>query len=384
MPGALALLPLLGGALVALSLHPFLTYPLSLLAIRAWRGERAPAAALGGQRPPSVALIVCAYNEEACLPGKLADLAALLDRHPGLDVRIYSDASTDRTVEVLQAADPRLTVVVGQRRLGKGAGINRLMEGATADLVVFSDANVLLDPDVVERLCRHFRDPEVGLVCGTVRRLVDDDAASPAVTAAYYRFEHRLKSLESAVDTTIMTDGSLYAIRRALFRPIRQDLMDDASTSTSILCNGHRMLQVDDVRGRERDDTGFVRELQRKRRIACQAFRCHLEMRAQLRRLPALRSYMYHSHKALRWFSGILLAAGAGLLLAWAAITRPAMTGFALVALAALAVVATLLARHAALRAVAVAAALTYASLGALDALRGRTHIPWTPVRTPR
>lgn len=384
LPDALDLLVLLAGAVIALALHPFVTYPLSLLAIRAWRGHRAPAVAGSAERPPSVALLVCAYNEEASLPAKLANLGALVDRHPDLDIRIYSDASTDRTDELLRAADRRFTIVIGRNRQGKGAGINALMERMTADLVIFSDANVLLGLDVVERTTSHFRDPEVGLVCGTVRRLVDGSTASPAVTAAYYRFEHWLKGLESGIDTTIMSDGSLYAIRRSLFRPLRLDLMDDASTSTSILCDGHRMLQVDDVRGSEPDETSFMRELARKRRIACQAFRCHLEMRAQLRELPWLRAYMYYSHKVVRWFSGVLMAAGLGVLAIWAALAMPTMAGIVVLGLVVIAAVASLIARPLVERAGAVAAALTYASLGALDALRGRTYIPWTPVRAPR
>jgi cellulose synthase/poly-beta-1,6-N-acetylglucosamine synthase-like glycosyltransferase len=372
---------LLAGAFFVLAQHPFLTYPLSLLAIRAWRGRRAPVRLVTEGRPASVALLVCAFNEERCLPEKLADLGAQLDRHPDLEIRIYSDGSTDRTPALLAAADPRIEVTIGRERRGKGPGINALMVETKAELVILSDANVLLAPDVVDRVRAHLSSPEVGLICGTVERLVGD-AASPAVTAAYYRMEQWLKRLESEIDTTIMTDGSLHALRRALFRPIRPDLMDDASTSTAILCGGHRMLQVDDVRGRERDNTGFWRELQRKRRIACQAYRCHREMQGELRRLSFLRAYMYRSHKVLRWFSGALLAAASILVLAWVTWTSPRLTMLALLLALGAIVITGLLSRGLLERVASVAGALTFASLGVFDALRGRTYIPWTPVRS--
>lgn len=368
--------------------HPFGTYPLSLLAIRRLRRPAAPVPPGGDASALSVAILICAYNEEACLPRKLESLRALKARHPGLRVLVYSDGSTDRTDVILAAAGGTVEAVLGRGRRGKSVGINAMMRRvADVDLVVLNDANVTLDPESVANLRRRFLDPSVGLVNGHVtRRTTGAASASVATTAAYYDREQRLKVLESELDTTVMSDGSLYAIRRRLFRELDPDAMEDTFTSLSILCDGHRLVQAPDVRGEETDDTPPLRELRRKRRIACRAFRCHLRLWPRLRRLPPLRLYMYLSHKLLRWLSGWLAAGAALLLLAATAASSPA-TALALAAAA----VAGSVAGAAALRnrpyglparAAAIAGAFAYTSLGVLDALRGRTYTTWTPVRT--
>jgi hypothetical protein len=215
------------------------------------------------------------------------------------------------------------------------------------------------------------------VACGTVRRVAGTGEATAAVTEVYYRLEQRLKRLETELGTTVMSDGSLYAIRCCLFRPIPPTIMDDAFTSTSILCDGHRLVQSDRLLGWEADEAPPHLERARKRRIAAQAFRCHLFLWPRLRRLPPLRLYMYLSHKFLRWLSGFLLAAGLGCGLAALALAAPAVAALVLAAAAALAALAPRWAR----RAAAMAGSFAFTSLGVVDALAGRTHVPWTPVR---
>ena len=60
-----------------------------------------------GRRPrPSLAF--CAYNEEAVLPAKIENLRRLRDAEPDLEILAYSDASSDRTVALLQAEADRM------------------------------------------------------------------------------------------------------------------------------------------------------------------------------------------------------------------------------------------------------------------------------------
>jgi cellulose synthase/poly-beta-1,6-N-acetylglucosamine synthase-like glycosyltransferase len=382
----------LATVLAVLGLHPFVTYPLSLLALRAWRGERrapaGPAPSRHEQAAPSVAIVFCAYNEERPLPAKLASIEVLMARHPELGVHVYSDCSSDRTDAILleHAArhEPgRFRVVLGEERRGKSAGMNRLLEGVTSELVIFTDADIKLRPDLIENVARHFADPEVGCVCGHLAPVRAGEGGAAATSSGYRRFDEWLKHMESTVDTTVAANGGLFAIRRRLFRPVPPDIIDDMFTSVSILCDGYRLVHAEDVIGTEEPQASTRSEMRRKRRIACRCFRCHRLLWPRLRKMPWLRRYMYLSHKYVRWWSGALLAA-AGLLGAMALLLASPLLAAALLGLALVAAgLAFACQRRLFEIARAVLVGIFSPSLGVADALAGKTYVVWAPGRGP-
>jgi hypothetical protein len=116
-------------------------------------------------------------------------------------------------------------------------------------------------------------------------------------------------------------DGSLFAIRRELFQPPPDHIIDDMYVSFSILCEGYRVVQAHDIRAYEQSVTSSREEFVRKQRIACQALNAHRLLWPSLRRQRALTIYKYLSHKYLRWLSIYFLVAAdacivAGLVLA--------------------------------------------------------------------
>lgn len=291
-------------------MHPFLTYSFSLRLLKLMRrGSLRP----GSERVPvhSFAVCVSAYNEEAVIEAKAENLLALrrATRLP-VDLLIYVDAASDRTAELLRPYADRIRIVEGRERHGKSTGMNRLVEMTDADLVVFSDANVMLDPEALTRLEPHFFDPAVGCVCGHLRYTNGQDSATATIGSTYWRTEERIKQLESDTGGVIGADGSVFAIRRALHRPVPPDIIDDFYLSLSILCDGYRVIRADDVCATETATTESADEFRRKVRIACQAFNVHRLMRRRLTGLPWLLRYKYVSHKLLRWLALINAALG--------------------------------------------------------------------------
>ncbi|HWB51558.1 MAG TPA: glycosyltransferase [Stellaceae bacterium] len=369
-----------GLGLLWLGLHPFTTYPLSLWLIRTLRKPPpAPAAA----RHESFALCCCAYNEERVIGAKLDNCLALRAGRPDLQILFYVDAATDRTAALLQGHD--VVVDVAPQRAGKTHGMNRLTAHADASVLVFTDANVILDPDVLANLERAFADPAVGCVCGHLRYVNAASGATAALGAAYWRFEEWVKQLETDTGSAMGADGSLFAIRGVLARPVPEDLIDDMFVSLSILCDGWRVVRAADVRAYELATTAPHEEFRRKVRIACQAFNVHRRLWPRLRRLDALNVYKYVSHKLLRWISGVSLAA-AGLCFELAL----ALAGFAWLALAALLLFAGLAVlgwrRRGALpsRFWDVLAALAGTALGIVYSLRGAEFRVWTSPQSVR
>src|ERR1051325_3552914 len=87
-------------------------------------------------------------------------------RAGSLEILVYIDAATDRTAALLEPFAGEISLFVAPRRLGKTHGMNLLVEHATADIVVFSDANVLLDENAIAAVAEAFGDERTGCVCG--------------------------------------------------------------------------------------------------------------------------------------------------------------------------------------------------------------------------
>lgn len=283
-----------------LALHPFVTYPLSLMLL----GKRA-------QRPivpvphekPTYAICVCAYNEEAVIDAKAQNLLEMKRAMPGLEVFIYVDCAADRTAEILSAYKDEFSIHVATERHGKTYGMNLLLEKVTASIVIFSDANVMLDVESIPKLENYFADPSVGCVCGHLIYVNDVDTKTAVNGSLYWKLEEKIKQLESDTGSLMGADGSIFAIRRSLHVAPPADMIDDMFVSFNILCKGYRIVRAADVIAYEKSVTVAQEEFRRKVRIACQAFNVHRALWPQLKQLPALDLYKYISHKLLRWFT---------------------------------------------------------------------------------
>ena len=135
----------------ALVLHPFVFYPATL----AWLAQRRPAASIaraGGE--VDAAILMCAYNEERWIAAKAENLRALRRRHPRLAVHVYVDGANDRTAAILADYRDEFDIVVAAERRGKTHGMNLLVARASRPILVFTDANVMLESDALERLVK--------------------------------------------------------------------------------------------------------------------------------------------------------------------------------------------------------------------------------------
>jgi cellulose synthase/poly-beta-1,6-N-acetylglucosamine synthase-like glycosyltransferase len=370
-------------SLMALALHPFTTYPLSLALLARLRPR--PLRPEPGAGPESFAVCLCAYNEEAVIEDKVRNLMAMRRALGGrLDILVYVDAATDRTAELLRRHEGDLTLVVSTQRHGKTHGMNRLVSLTRADVVIFTDANVSVDPDTLPNLRRYFADPSVGCVCGTLT--YTNGAATPTAAsgAAYWRIEETIKQLESDTGSVIGADGSVFAIRRALHRPVPEDIIDDFHVSLSILCDGHRVVRAPDIRAYEKGATSSGDEFRRKVRIACQAVNVHRLLWPRIARTDLLTRYKYVSHKWLRWMAGFLLGAAAlsGLLFLWLAFQWTGLAAASAGAGAFMLLDRLGVARVRAVREILSAFAAT--AVGVLRSYRGDRFQTWTPAQSVR
>jgi cellulose synthase/poly-beta-1,6-N-acetylglucosamine synthase-like glycosyltransferase len=370
--------------LFCLAQHPFVTYPLSLRLLRRFRQEplrtERPGASVG-----AFTICVCAYNEAAVIEKKVLNLLEMRRTLGALDILIYVDGATDNTAEILETFGDQITVVNAEKRAGKTVGMNKLVSLARTPIVIFSDANVMIDAESTRKLPRYFLDPSVGCVCGHLIYVNPRASATARVGSAYWRLEEHIKQLESATGSVMGADGSLFAIRRELFRPIPPDIIDDMFTSLSILCDGWRVVTAPDVKAFEEQAVRSGEEFRRKVRIACQAFNIHRLLWPRLRRLHWVSLYKYVSHKLLRWLVAYNLALAAlfflvGMLGGVGFMTTVAFVAASMILIAVLWCVRPRLVRLG----LEFLSAITATATGVAKSFQGERFQTWTPPESAR
>jgi cellulose synthase/poly-beta-1,6-N-acetylglucosamine synthase-like glycosyltransferase len=193
---------------------------------------------------PPVTIIVPVHDEEDVIEAKVRNCLGL--RYPAgrLEVLVVSDGSTDRTEEIVERQAGGPLRLVRRPREGKAAALNEGARLARGEILVFTDANTLLEAVALERLVETFADSEVGGVCGN--KMLRPRAGADATQGGeglYWRYDKWQKGLESAIGSIFAADGTLYAVRRPLFVPIADRAQaDDIAVSTRVVLQGFRLV----------------------------------------------------------------------------------------------------------------------------------------------
>ena len=125
----------------------------------------------------------------------------------------------------------------------------------------------------------------IGCVCSDLTYINPNDSATARIGAGYWRINEWSKSLETDTGSVIGADGSLFAIRRSLHRPVPKGLFDDIYVSLSVLLQGRRVVRAPDLKAFETHTTNAEDEFRRKVRIACECMHVHFTLWPELRRL---------------------------------------------------------------------------------------------------
>lgn len=264
-----ACLSILGTCVVLLA--AFALYPVAL-----WMAaRRRPAAEPGDDAGvPFVSMLVAVRNGEAHIGDKIRNALDLEYPSDRFEIIVHSDGSTDGTVRIIrQLEGPQVVCLESRRHIGKAQSLNRGIDECHGDIIVFSDADAMLERSALRALVPHFNDPRVGGVCGQ-RVLSRDGRPFKEAQHRYIAFDSAIKTLESRRGRITSNDGKLYAIRRSLFRPIPEAVTDDLFVCLSVIHQRYDFIFEPQARA-------FVRlpsrtashEVERRRRIVCRSLR---------------------------------------------------------------------------------------------------------------
>lgn len=286
--------------------HSYVVFPLRMMSLKPATKPHPPA-----RSAPTVTILMAAYNEAAVLEAKLNSMINTHYLADAYSIWVGSDASTDQTDAILEQYArqyPQVSYWRFEQRTGKPQIINYLAERSEADVLVLTDADALFYPDTLPNLIRPFQHPDIG---GVQANLLTQAKPSEQVAHQeinYNQRELRIKKGEGAQGAVIGADGTCYAIRKPLYRPVPQGFyVDDFFIFMSILQQGYKTVFAGDAYCLMQVSGNSGIQFQRKVRISKGNFQ-NLQYFGTLGNpLASFASYAFFSHKVIRWLGPFLM-----------------------------------------------------------------------------
>lgn len=294
----------------------YLLYPSFVLTLAALKRKRNLGKSGQEDKPilikPSISVLMSVYNEEKVLEEKVRSLMESDYPHNLAEFIIGSDGSDDGTemiMKELAATDSRIRFVHNAQRRGKPAMLNDLASMAKNEILVITDANVIFTAGTLRHLAQGFRLPDTGLCDATVKSGYSSDDKGIARQENFYgRFETALKRAEGELWGAMPGPyGGCYAIRRDLFPllPVNT-LVDDLYVGLSVLRKGFRSFNIPEAIVIEDTQADMAAQFRRRVRIAAGSFQ-NLFRFGPFPSARASTSFVFISHKILRWLTPLLL-----------------------------------------------------------------------------
>ena len=262
-----------------------------------------------GAIEPTVSIIITAYNEERHLREKLQNTLTL-DYPPGkTEIIVASDCSSDTTDEIVREFESSGVRLLRQpERLGKTAAQNEAVQLAQGEIILFSDATTLYQPDVLGNIVPNFADSSVGCVAG---RLIYVDPSESNVgqgAKSYWGYESFLKRHESRACSLIGASGCLYAVRRSAYVPLYNEACSDFIIATKMVEQGLRTVYEPAAVCTEETNSRADKEMRMRVRVIAQTYTDLWRHRSMLNPFKAgFYAVQLVSHKVLRYLVPVLL-----------------------------------------------------------------------------
>ena len=292
---------------LAIALYAYAGYPILL-----WLGgkvRKKPSAVVPGTVWPSVTITVPVYNAETSIRSTLERILALQYERDKLQVLVVSDASTDRTDDIVRELRVRgVELLRLPERRGKTVAENTALAASRGEILVNVDSTILLEPASLKRLVRVFDDPTIGVASGRDVSLGDAAAEGTSAESGYVGYEMWIRDLETNTGSIVGASGCFYASRRSIHsKPLPPGLSWDFASALKARQQGFRSVSVRDAVCIVPRAAQIRTELNRKVRTMARGISTLFYFRELMNPLEhGGFAMMLISHKLLRWLPYLL------------------------------------------------------------------------------
>jgi len=250
--------------------YSYLGYPAWLWLRSRWSPRPVRRGFVESPAAPAVSAVMVVRNEEAVIARKLENLLTLDYPQAKLDVVVVSDGSSDRTPAILadyrdSRLRSRVRTLMKPVSQGKAAGLNDAIKLATGEVLLFTDARQQIESGALRLLIENFADPDVGAASGELMLGDPTRGETGKGMGLYWRFEKKIRELESASGSVAGATGAIYCARRSLLDPLPEGtILDDVLLPMQIVRKGARVIFDSRARAWDSPDLGEDREFSRK------------------------------------------------------------------------------------------------------------------------
>lgn len=277
--------------------YPYAIYPALLVLLNRLSGR--PTHRGEGAHLPSVSVILPVHNEAVRVVAKVHNLLELDYPHDRLQILVIGDGCTDDSLEqASRAGGDKVVAIPLPRRAGKAAALNAGLVRASGEIVVFTDAGIILERPSLRRLVEHFSDPSIGCVSG------EDYIEGAQTEGLYGKLELLLRREEALLHSIAGASGCFYAQRRELIEPFKAGMAPDFLSVLNTVRKGKRALAEPAARGVMAATSSQGAEFTRKVRTFLRGITALLGNAGLINplRYPAF-SFILISHKLMRWLA---------------------------------------------------------------------------------
>jgi len=213
---------------------------------------------------PSISLIVPTFNEEKIIDEKIKNLFDINYPPEKMEI-IFMDCSTDGTTNKIKdfqkTSTCKINLVHDSKREGLSEALNRGYSMATGEIVIKSDADIIMEPDSVTEIVKFLGNNDVAGVSGI--GLTDSNFDN-----TYGKVQVNLRIAESNFYSTYLFD-TFCAFKKELIDPIRKDsAADDAEVAINLIRKGYKTLVNPNAKFHGRSTKKFSERRKQKDRRA--------------------------------------------------------------------------------------------------------------------
>ncbi len=257
---------------------------------------------------PYLTVLLTVHNEERVIERRIRNL---LDCHYPKDqikILIASDGSTDRTNEIVSNFDDDRVSLFESPGLGKTGTQNEALKKVNSDVVVFTDADIVFDPQFLQTIADRFRDPKVGAVDGRLLYATNSADANTTSQGFYWNYEMTVRHLESQLGWLAVVAGASFAVRRDLLQTMDPSIGEDCIVPLDVVQQGYRVVHEPNAKAFDEFEEGSGITLRRRIRQTLRNWQGTWSRPALLNPLRhPWYSLALWSHKLLRWLSPVFL-----------------------------------------------------------------------------
>jgi len=230
-------------------------------------------------RAPSVTVAVSALNEEKNI-GKFLR-SVLMQQEDGFileKILVYSDGSTDNTVKVARSFKSKKVLVIDDKiRRGKSHRLNQIYKELTSNILVQSDADVVLGHknvigDLITPLLKY---KKVGMTGGFIQPLPGKTFTEKAVNSTVQAFMPLRQTFRGG-NNIFSVDGRLLAYKKELVKKIKipeKMTSNDKFTYFSCLILKYKYMHVPTATVLYRSPTNFKDQIIQESRFAASYYK---------------------------------------------------------------------------------------------------------------